>query len=524
MTTEPGRRTSVRERVLLDLAKREKSNPADTFRGITEASATALGVARVGIWRLVPDASAIVCEDLFVLDENRHERGQVLEARDHPVYFENLLREPTILADDARRDPRTCDLASDYLAPRHITSKMDVPIWYRGTLYGVVSHEHETLQRHWLGHEATFAGNLADIAALSLEASERRAVESRWASVIDGVAEMVLVLDRGGHVVQASPRTLEVLDNKIGGGFSLDERIRLLEFRDLAGRVIPPEQWPGVRALRGKEVREVLSIWRKDGGLVGYYRGLLKPMFEDGRVEGVICVLTDITEEIEFERLKDEFLATLARELETPVTTIGRHARLAQREAFDPAWRAKLEAIGRASGRMERLIDDFVEISNLGMGRLILTCELVELSALIEAQIRLTHEAAPKHHIRLIAGAPVTLPVDRRRIAQAIRRLLGNAVRYSPQGGDVDVELAVGADDVVVSVRDRGIGIPADKQPHIFDVFFRAHAGSVHDYGGLGIGLYLSREIARLHGGDVWFESVEGRGSTFYLRLPRRAP
>jgi signal transduction histidine kinase len=519
--TANGQRTNVRERVLLDLARRDKSNPSDTFRGITEASAKALGVARVGIWRLLPDASAMVCEDLFVMEENRHERGDVLQARDCPVYFENLVGSRAILADDARRDPRTRDLSKRYLAPQSITSKMDVPIWHRGALYGVVSHEDATGTRHWRDYEATFAGNLADVVALSLEASERRAVESRWASVIDGMAEMVLVLDRNGQILQASPRTIETLDRQIGAAITLDERVRRLEYRDVVGRNIPKEDWPIMRALRGEEVREVVGVWRRAGAFLGYFRVLMKPLFAEGRVEGALALITDITEEIQFERLKEDLLAALARELEAPVTTITNHARIAARESTEPAWRAKFDAIGRASARMERLIDDLVEISNLRTGRLTLTREPVELQALIATQIQQIHPAAPHHYLRSNTREPITVVADRRRIEQVIRRLLDNAVRYSPSGGDVDVELSAEGDDVIISVRDHGIGIPVDKQPHVFDVFFRAHAGTAHDYGGLGIGLYLSREIARLHGGELSFESEESRGSTFRLRLPR---
>jgi signal transduction histidine kinase len=96
-----------------------------------------------------------------------------------------------------------------------------------------------------------------------------------------------------------------------------------------------------------------------------------------------------------------------------------------------------------------------------------------------------------------------------------------NAIRYSPPGGDVDIDVVPSGKSVVISVRDRGIGIPADQQNRIFELFFRAHAGTSHDVGGLGIGLFMAREITIRHGGAMWFESEEGRGSTFYMRLPR---
>jgi len=115
----------------------------------------------------------------------------------------------------------------------------------------------------------------------------------------------------------------------------------------------------------------------------------------------------------------------------------------------------------------------------------------------------------------------VAVSADRVRLEQAVRRLVDNAIRYSPPGGDVEIAVAQSDNDVVISVRDQGIGIPADQQHRIFELFFRAHAGTPHDVGGLGIGLFMAREIAVRHGGAMWFESEEGTGSTFYMRLPR---
>jgi signal transduction histidine kinase len=95
-----------------------------------------------------------------------------------------------------------------------------------------------------------------------------------------------------------------------------------------------------------------------------------------------------------------------------------------------------------------------------------------------------------------------------------------NAIRYSPPG-DIEINVAPSDNYVVISVRDRGIGIPANQKSHIFELFFRAHAGTPHDIGGLGIGLFMAREITIGHGGTMWFESEEGTGSKFYMRLPR---
>jgi signal transduction histidine kinase len=516
---------SPRERVLLDLVKRDTTNAVDAFSGTTEASAKALGVARVSIWRLLPNAAGIECQDLYILDEGRHEHGGVLHARDYPAYFEALLENRSIPADDALTDPRTREFADSYLAPRGITSMMDVPIWHKGSLYGVVCHEHVGPPRHWRQEEVEFAGNLADVVAVSLEASERHAVKRRWASVMDAAAESIILMDRLGYFVQMSPRSHEIYE-ALGGYLSLRERQDAFVYRDLLGRMIPKDEWPGERTLRGERVHDLIGAWRRrDASFIGYYDVIGTPIFEAGDVERVVFVASNVTQEVQFNRLKAEFLAALAHELEMPVQTIRRRSDgLAAREDLDPQSRAKLEAIGRASTRIERLVGDAAELSNFSLGRPMVALEKVDLRRMVEQEVQRAARVSSRHHWRVAAPSPVELVLDHAKIERAIVHLLDNAVRFSPHGGQIDVQLAVQPAGVVLSVRDRGLGIPAHAQSRIFEPFFRAHAGTTHDYGGLGIGLHLVREIVRLHGGDVWFESTEGRGSTFYVRLKAELP
>lgn len=492
--------TSLRERVLLDLARRDKTNASDMFRGITEASARALGVARVGIWRLLTDRTEMICDDMFVESEQSHEHGAVRTASDDAAYFDDVLAGKTVVT----------------------PVRMDVPIWHRGMLYGVVSHDQQGAPRHWDVGEIEFANNLADVAALTLEASERQDLEHRWATVIDGIAELIMVLDRDGRVVQSNARSQALIDRLSTNGVTLVERMQVLVYRDLNGYIVPFESWPGPRALRGEHVREVIGAWHHQEGFLGYYRTLATPIFDGREITGCVCVLSDVTEDVQFERLKAEFLSRLAYEMKAPVTTVKSNAEhLLRDKRLGSTDYRKLAAIERGSRRMERLIDDVIESSVLARGRVTLVREPVEIRGLIEAEVKRMAQAAYTHRFHIAAPQTADLLVDRVRIERVMRRLLDNAVRYSPAGDDIDVELDVDDQAVVVSVRDRGIGIPADKRQQIFDMFFRAHARTAHDVGGLGLGLYLSREVARLHGGDLWFDSSEGHGSTFYLRLPR---
>ena len=509
-----------RERVLFELAKRNKADVAETFRAITEATAVALDVERTSIWRLTPGGNAIVCEDNFVRGQG-HTAGEILWARDYPSYFCAIAENRVIAAHEARTDDRTCELNMDYLQVHGITSMMDVPIWQKGRPYGVLCHEHVGPTRRWTSDDETFAANLADLASLALEEGEGRKAEQRWNAVVNTIQEAVFVLDGEGTIVQTNPLAARMIEHA-GGGVTLAERMELVEFRDEQGRVIPADRTGGRRSLRGEVVREINHLVFKRTGERRSYRITSAPMRDGDHIASVVVVLADVTEEVAFDRLKREVLAALAHEFKTPVAIVKGYAQhMSKRPDTSPAERPMVAAIERASNRLQRLIDDLVEVSGISLGRLVLYREPVELTAML---CSVAHWAAPMatHH-RLVVNAPEALAVsaDRPRLEQAVRRLVDNAIRYSPPGGEVEIAVAPSGNDVVISVRDRGIGIPADQQNRIFELFFRAHAGTPHDVGGLGIGLFMAREIAVRHGGAMWFESEEGKGSTFYMRLPR---
>ncbi|HET9452505.1 MAG TPA: HAMP domain-containing sensor histidine kinase, partial [Aggregicoccus sp.] len=181
--------------------------------------------------------------------------------------------------------------------------------------------------------------------------------------------------------------------------------------------------------------------------------------------------------------------------------------------------RPRMEAILRAAARMGRLVDDIVEVSSVMLGDLVLERQPVELGALARKVVKAAARGTRSRRLRVEAEEPLYVLADPERLGHALRHLVDNALRYAPTG-EVRVELRRAERGAELCVHDEGIGIPEDKQPHLFELFFRAHAGTPHDVGGMGIGLYLCRELLRLHGGSVRVQSTEGRGSTFCAWLP----
>ncbi len=195
--------------VLLELAKLDDTDLDLALRRLAQASAATLGVERVGIWLFNEDHSEIVCQTLHRLSTGDHQKGFRLKARDYPRYFEALRESRVLPAADARKDPRTSEFTEGYLRPLGITSMMDVPVRLRGRLAGIVCHEHTGALREWSLEDQEFASSVADMAALALEAAERRRAEEALreernfvAAVLDTASTMVVVLDADLRVVR----------------------------------------------------------------------------------------------------------------------------------------------------------------------------------------------------------------------------------------------------------------------------------------------------------------------------------
>lgn len=224
-------------------------------------------------------------------------------------------------------------------------------------------------------------------------------------------------------------------------------------------------------------------------------------------------------------RARDEFLAIAAHELKTPVTSLAGYAQLVRRQLardqrLDPDGIAR--ALGVITGQAEklsRLLNQLLDLSRLEDGKLILERHPTDLTALVTQVVTATRTRATQHPIALEAPATLEAWVDPLRLEQVLTNLLDNAIKYSPDGGQIDVVLARPGDSVVeVMVRDRGLGIPPEHREHVFERFYQAH-GNGHR-SGWGLGLYISRQIIELHAGELRAEFPPDGGTRFIARLP----
>ncbi len=245
---------------------------------------------------------------------------------------------------------------------------------------------------------------------------------------------------------------------------------------------------------------------------------------EAGRRIGVVVTFRDISERHQLERMKRDFVSTVSHELRTPLTAMrGALGLLGAGLLGDLGPRAQhmLDIAVRNSDRLVRLVNDILDIERLESGRVELARVLTDGQKLLGQAAEIMQPMADRAGVALrIDAAPLLVDVDPDRVTQVITNLLSNAFKFSPPGGVVTLSSQLDGGCLLVRVSDQGRGIPKAKLGLIFERFEQVDASDAREKGGTGLGLAICRSIVHAHGGEIWAESVEGEGSTFFLRLP----
>lgn len=356
--------------------------------------------------------------------------------------------------------------------------------------------------------------------ALTL-AAEKAKADALFASIGEGV----IATDEYGKIMKVNEVAEELLDCKesdlIGRGI-----ISTLNAYDMRGNKLDPLERPSMKALlEGKPVTESVLYERLSGGRVPVTL-TVSPIILDGKPVGIIEVFRDITREQQIDRAKTEFVSLASHQLRTPLTAIRWYTDLLTKGMMGPlsdAQRASLNEVQNSTLRMIDLVDALLSVARIEVGTLKIEPELGDIKVLAKEVIA---ELAPQIESKNIKFketydktiTPMQLDPDLTRII--FQNLLTNAVKYTPAGGKVALDIKREGRKVHITVSDTGYGVPKAQQKHLFTKLFRADNVRQHDTDGTGLGLYIVQSIVANAKGKIWFESEENKGTTFHVCLP----
>jgi two-component system CheB/CheR fusion protein len=377
-------------------------------------------------------------------------------------------------------------------------------------------------------------GGLRGYAKVCRDLTEQRRAEEavrdgerRYRALVENSWDGVTLVGADGTVLETTPITFR------GLGYSEEEYVGRNAFAFLH-----PEDAPAVGALLGQLLQQPggkltaqYRLRRKDGSWV-WVESVGTNLLGEPSVRAVVVNHRDVTEQRqaaevlrEADRRKDEFLALLGHELRNPLAPI-RHAVqvLRQRQGEDAALRRAGDVIDRQVRHLALLVDDLLDVSRVRQGKVTLHKGEVELAAVVAHAVETWGpliEARRQRFDLSLPPDPVRLEADPTRLAQVVANLLHNASKYTPEGGHIRLRAGREGSEVVLRLRDEGIGILPEMLPRIFDLFSQADRALDHAQGGLGIGLTLVKSLVEMHGGTVAaFSAGPGQGSEFTVRLP----
>ena len=436
----------------------------------------------------------------------------------HPIQVAIRTRQTQLIPD---LQAVTDEMAHDAEHARNIrrianTSGIVAPLIARGRMLGVISLGTVEPQRRFDESDCEMATELArrislalDNARLHAEAQER----AHAAEALEYVADGVFLVDELGIVRLWNPTAALSLRRLASEAVGRPIAELLSEWPSLRAR-IPVASAPNTPAtgpetlpveVDGQERWLSISAVRFPGGTVYAFR--------------------DVTDERAVEQLKTDFVSTVSHELRTPLAAIyGAAMTIRHRQsAMDSEQRDRLlDVISSESNRLARIVNDILWASRLESGRMQVEIERCDAAA-IAAEVAEVAQARVQEGLRLVVDAPPGLPAiaaDPDKLRQVLANLLDNAVKYSPDGGTVELEASRSGGRVRFRVSDEGLGIPPAEQDRIFEKFFRLDPNLTRGVGGTGLGLYISRELVTRIAGRIWVVSDGRAGSAFFVELP----
>ncbi len=358
-----------------------------------------------------------------------------------------------------------------------------------------------------VGRLTTAFNRMADAMQQELAAMEQG--RSRLAAVLEHMADGVVITDAEGLVALVNPAAAALLGT-VQPGALLPSFPQLVRHHQLI------ELWQRCRE-SGQEQVELLEVSRPEATL----QAIITPVLEAG-VQSYLVILQDLTRVRKLERVRRDFVSNVSHELRTPLASLKALVDTLRDGALEdpPAAQHFLDRIEVEVDALTQMVTELLELARIESGRAPLRLQPVAVDSIVRPAVERLAPQAERAGLELRVSVPDDLPqvlADAERARQVVTNLVHNAIKFTPTG---EIEITAGrqGEEVVISVRDTGVGISEADLPRIFERFYKADRA--RSGGGTGLGLAIAKHVVQAHGGRIWAESVEGRGSTFFFTLP----
>jgi PAS domain S-box-containing protein len=375
-------------------------------------------------------------------------------------------------------------------------------------------------------------GKVVGISKIARDISDKNIIEekqARLAAIIDSSDDAIISKDLNGMVTSWNRGAEKIF------GYNEKEAIGKHISFIIPPRLIGEESHIIGQIRKGEKVSHFETVRRtKDGHEINISLTVSPIKDSNGKIIGASKIARDITEKVELDRqrrlltkrlqelnhYKDEFMAMASHELKTPLTVIKANLQILEQKMQNDYRLNFVNKTLKQVNKLTDLISDLLDVSKIQSGKLELNMTKFNLIPLLLEVIENIQQTSTEHRIHFDPPTDnITITADADRIEQVIINILTNAIKYSPNASEVTVAVSVKMNSVLVEVKDGGIGISREDIDRVFTRFYRVR-GLASTFSGSGIGLYISSEIVKRHGGEIWVESEEGKGSTFYFTIP----
>ena len=337
--------------------------------------------------------------------------------------------------------------------------------------------------------------------------------KSKLDTIFNYMADGVIAIDTRGYIIHANPIATDIL----GLGNIFEKEFVNIRTFNLEEFNLDKIDYNDPNNLEGDEIVEINNI---------VYRVRYAPFRNEiNNIGGLIMVFQDITEQHKLDNMRKEFVANVSHELKTPITTIKSYTEtLMDYEDIEEELMCKfLSVIDNECDRMARIVRNLLQLSNMDYNKTVWNMVEYPIEKLIEDScLKLDlafKEKNQKVNIKIEDNIP-DIPIDKDGIEQVILNIISNAIKYTPQGGIIDIYARAEEEKVIISIKDNGIGIPDEDKARIFERFYRVDKGRSRELGGTGLGLSIAKQIVEAHGGDLVLKSEYEIGTEVDIILP----